>query len=447
MALRARLELSTMGRSQRQIEGPLSQHGAGSRRRIRFALAPLVICLLVWLLALVVGGNFQSGPRPSGFGTDFALNITGSAILQHGGNPYDHHQTIVTRQSFFERQGIMTPRDDKTTRLLAWGGYPPLFFWLLQPLTHVPFRVIGTVWIISLYGLMGLGILCILHYLGWKRRLVPTLLFMAMPQTTLQAYYGNPAALVFAIIAGSLLVQRRHPVWGGCLISLAWLKPQLAVPAMILIALFHVNDRRRFLQGMAIGSFVLLAATLVSVGVSPMVKWVGEIRGVSAMVGEQPNMIPLVGLYAGAVSATVRQLLQIGLLTVAVSLTAWSWVNLRPPGAVPPLQVAWLWVVWLLALPYAHFPEEMLLSLPILALIGRDGSRLCRPGALFVLYGMFATVLLYSYEPHHVQTLSLPLIALGVILYRARDGREEDVPTPIDLSVQTALPRALPASR
>jgi len=318
---------------------------------------------------------------------------------------------------------------------------------LLQPLTHIPFRAIGLIWIISLYGFMGLGFLCILHYLGWKRRLIPTLIFMAMPQTTLQAFYGNPAALVFAIIAGSLFVQRRHPVWAGCLISLAWLKPQLAVPAMILVALFHVNDRRRFLQGITIGSLVLLAATLATVGVEPIVQWVGEMRSVSTMAGSQRNMIPLVGLYAGVVSATVRQLLQMGLLTIAAGLTAWWWFKLRPKAAVPPLQVAWLWAVWLLALPYAHFPDEILLSLPVLALIGRDGSRLCRPSVLFALYGMFATVLLYSYEPHHVQTLSLPLIALGVILYRARDGHEEAVPTPIDLPVQTGFPCALPASR
>ncbi len=361
MAIRTRSGVSTMGTSQGQIDVPLSQHSARSRRRMQFALAPLGICLVLWLFLLSVSGNFESGPRPRTLGGDFALNITGSVILQHGGNPYDENQVIATQQSFFAQQGIKTP-NDKWTRAITWQSYPPLYFWLLQPLTHVPFRVIGAVWIIGLYALMGLGFLCILQYLGWRRRLIPTLIFMAMPQTTLQAFYGNPAALVFAVIAGSLFVQRRHPVWAGCLISLAWLKPQLAVPAMILIALFHVNDRRHFLQGIAIGSFLLLAATLATVGVEPMVQWVGEMRSVSSMAGSQPNMIPLVGLYAGVVSAMVRQLLQIGLLAVAAGLTAWWWFKLRPKGAVPPLQVAWLWVVWLLALPYAHFPEEMLLE-------------------------------------------------------------------------------------
>lgn len=447
MEIRWRWGVSTIDRSQGQIETPLRQRSAGSRCRLWFTLAPLVICLMTWLVLLAIGGDFQRGPRTRTFGGDFALNITGAVILQHGGNPYDHNQTIATQQSFFARQGIETPPDNVTTRLLTWGGYPPLFFWLLQPLTYVPFQVIGVVWIISLYGLMALGFLSILHYLGWKRRLIPTLIFMAMPQTTLEAFYGNPAALVFAVIAGSLFVQRRHPVWGGCLISLAWLKPQLAVPAMILIALFHVNDRRRFLQGVVVGSIALLAATFAAMGIEPMVQWVGEIRGVSAMVGEQPNMIPLVGLYAGAVSATVRQLLQIGLLAVAVSLTAWSWVKLRPQGAVPPLQVAWLWVVWVLALPYAHFREEILLSLPILALIGRDGALLYRRTGVLALYTVFATVLLYSNQPFHVQMLSLPLIALGIILYRARDVHEEAVPEPTDWHLPAGLSRWLPAGR
>lgn len=446
MALRARSGMSTNGGSQGQIEAPPRRRAAGSRRWIQFALAPLGICLVLWVFLLSVSGNFENGPRPRALGADFALNITGSVILQHGGNPYDHNQTIATQQSFFARQGIKTV-NDKMTRALTWGGYPPLYFWLLQPLTHIPFRAIGLIWIISLYGFMGLGFLCILHYLGWKRRLIPTLIFMAMPQTTIEAFYGNPAALVFALIAGSLFVQRRHPVWGGCLISLAWLKPQLAVPAMILIVLFHVNDRRRFLKGIVIGSFALLAATLASVGIEPMVRWVGEMGSVSSMAGEQPKLIPLVGLYAGVVSATLRQMLQMGLLTIAAGLTAWWWFKLRPKAAVPPLQVAWLWVVWLLALPYAHFPDEILLSLPVLALIGRDGSRLYRPCTLFALYGMFATVLLYSYEPHQVQTLSLPLIALGVILYRARDAHEEAVPELAILSPRTGLPATLSPGR
>ncbi len=87
------------------------------------------------------------------------------------------------------------------------------------------------------------------------------------------------------------------------------------------------------------------------------------------------------------------------------------------------------------------------LSLPILALIGRDGLRLCRCWTLFALYSMFVTVLLYSYEPHHVQTLSLPLITLGVILYRARDVHEETDSASTARSVQTRLSRALPATR
>jgi len=446
MAIRARTSESTNGGFQGQVEVPLNLHSEGSRHRIRFALVPLVICLLLYVFLLSVSGNFQSGPRPRALGGDFALNITGSVILQHGGNLYDENQVIATQQSFFARQGIKTP-NDKWTRAITWQSYPPLYFWLLQPLTHIPFRAIGTIWIISLYGFTGLGFLCILHYLGWKRRLIPTLIFMAMPQTTIEAFYGNPAALVFAVIGGSLFVQRRHPLWGGCLISLAWLKPQLAVPAMILIALFHVNDRRRFLQGIAIGSLALLAVTLATVGIESMVQWVGEMRSVSTMAGDQPNLIPLVGLYAGVVSATVRQLLQMALLAFATGFTGWWWFKLRPQSAVPPLQVAWLWVVWLLALPYAHFPEEMLLSLPILALIGRDGIRLYRRSTLFALYSMFATVLLSYNQPFQVQMLSMPLIALGIILYRARDMHEDAVPMPIDLPVQTWSPCAPPAGR
>jgi len=132
MAIRTRSDVSTNCRSQGQTEAALSQHCAGSRRRIQLALPPLGICLLLYVFLLSFSGNFQNGPRTRALGGDFALNITGAVILQAGGNPYDHRQTIATQQSFFARQGIETPLDN-LTRSITWGAIRRSFFGCSSP--------------------------------------------------------------------------------------------------------------------------------------------------------------------------------------------------------------------------------------------------------------------------------------------------------------------------
>jgi hypothetical protein len=396
-----------------------------SSRFARYAVALLVVALTAWALLISLGGKVAEGPRTRTFGGDFALNVTGALVTRAAGNPYDQSQIIAAQRTFFPRQGIRTFQD-RLTKLLTWQGYPPLYFWLLQPVTVLPFKVIGSIWIAALYGLMGLGFFCILGFFGWRRRLVPTMLFMCMPQVMLQAYYGNPEALVFAVIGCALVLQRRLPLLGGALMSLAWLKPQMGVPAILLIALFYVADRRRFLLGLTLGTAGLVLVDLLATGIHPLFAWIREMRSVSQIAGGQPNMIPLVGLYADHVSASARTLIEAVVLLGALALTGATWLRVRREEAVAPARVGWLWTVWLLALPYAHFPEEMLLCIGLLPFLGRDGRRLYELGPLLALYALFGSVILFYQEPFGVQMLSFPLIGIGIALYRARYQR--DVP-------------------
>lgn len=395
-------------------------------------LGPLVILMLLWAWALVTVGDVRQGPRARNFGGDFALNMSSAYVLRHGENPYDGAVLLRGEQAFLVRQGI-SPNLGRSAGALTWGGYPPLYFWLLGPLTDLPFRTVGIVWIVGLYALMAGGFLAVLAYAGWSRRLVPCLLFLAMPQTMLQAYYGNPAGLVVPVVLGALFLQSRYPLAGGLLLSLAWLKPQLALPALVMITIFHTHDRVRFLLGLALGTFSLLAASLLTMGGHEMILWVRGLLTVSSITGEQPNMAPLVGLYAGWAPPAIRTGLEATGLAVAAVLTlGWRW-KLRGVNRPSLLAVGWLWVVWFLALPYAHFPDEILLSLPIIALLGRDGENAGRPVSVAVLYLMFFSAFLFSAKPHDVQLLSLPLLVLAAMLWMAaRHEVAAYVRTPLD---------------
>jgi hypothetical protein len=385
--------------------------------RTMAVVAPLVLCVVIWVWLVLTLGQVTYGPRANYFGGDFALNYSSAEALSHGRNPYDGRVLLQTERTFLGRQGV--PVEAGASVLpLTWGGYPPLFFWLLNPLTRVPFRTVALTWTVALIALLEIAFLSLLNFLGWRRRVVPALIFLCMPQTTLLAYYGNISAFVFTVIVVSLALQRRHPLAAGLVLSLAWLKPQLALPSFLLIALFHTAARRQFVLGMLGGATSLAVLMLVATGPQTVGFWIRGLSSVSSVAGQQPNMAPLVGLYAGWAPPVIRSALQIALVALTLGLTLQSWRKLRNVGNVPIQAVAWLWVVWFLAIPYAHFADEVIMVIPLLLLLGRDGQNVHRLVPAAALYVSFFSVLLFSAKPFHIQLLSLPLLGLAVVFHR-----------------------------
>ena len=100
---------------------------------------------------------------------------------------------------------------------------------------------------------------------------------------------------------------------------------------------------------------------------------------------------------------------------------------------MPILTTAWLWFLWLIATPYAHFIDEALLAVPVLAVVGPDGRDAARPAAAFIVYGVVGSVLLYSWTPANAQFLWLPLFAAGACL-RQMSRRLEPAPATLPLA-------------
>jgi Glycosyltransferase family 87 len=372
----------------------------------------------IWIWALVSVGHVSDGPQARNFGGDFALNMSGAYAQQHGMNPYNGAALLIAEQRFLGHEGIQT-KIDAATASLTWEGYPPLYFWLLRPLLGFSFRAVALTWIAALYFSLAIGFLAALKYLEWKHRVIPCLLFLAMPQATLEVYYANPTPLIFMMVMLALVLQRTRPFAAGLVFSLACIKPQLALLGFVMLALFHAADRRRFILGTASGVCFLLAANVAACGTGSVMEWFNGLVGVSSITGRQPNMAPLIGLYAGWVSATVRLLLEVSTLAVACLLTYFTWRRTRLQHEIPVFSVAWLWVVWFLALPYAHFADEIVLSIPILAMLGRDTRLLGRWTPSLLPYLMYFSALLFSASFHGAQLLSLPLLILLYPLVRA----------------------------
>jgi len=381
-------------------------------RSVRFSLALLTALLVLWLWLFYAEGAFNTGPNGKAFGGDFAAYYSAAQVMKSGGNPFDHALLYRRESSFLQSQGLPITSMRSVVRV----GQPPLFFWALQPLTWVPFGAAAFGWIAFIYLLSAAGFVASLRYAGLGQ-ILPVALFLLMPQVVMCAFYGNVVGIVFAAIGCSLLLIRRHPFAAGVILTVCWLKPQVGLPLVLLMALFGAPSRRRLVAGFAAGTVCMLLCTSLLMSTRELSWWIGGLTGFSGDMTMQPSLACLSGLYVRWAPSTLRLALECLVLLTACVLTAREWFRNRAHGEVAA--VGWLWCVWLLATPYAHFPDEILLSVPILAMVARTRDGLTYRLPLVSLYLGFFSLPLTNWYPMQANLLSLPLSGVAVCLLLA----------------------------
>jgi len=140
-------------------------------------------------------------------------------------------------------------------------------------------------------------------------------------------------------------------------------------------------------------------------------------------VGAEPNLASLTGLLPANAPFGFRLALgatSVALasgLTVAVMRRFWH----RVP--VPVMCIGWLWGLWFLASPFAHFPDEIEITVPVLAYLGQDGSYLPQRGPVFSLYAIFFSLIFFPTSVAGVNFLSLVLLAVVIAMGVASRAR------------------------
>jgi hypothetical protein len=235
-----------------------------------------------------------------------------------------------------------------------------------------------------------------------------------MPQTLLGIFYGNVAPIVFAGFGLAFASLRRYPFLAGMLLVTAWLKPSIALPMVMLTVLFLTADRLRVSMGFLTATALCFGLTTVVVGPEWVHQWIVGLLAYSRDISAQPELAPLSGLYAHSVSAGVRQIAQLVTIGTASLATAAVWWRRRGHTPVRMLDIAWLWALWYISIPYAHIDDTILLTAPILALIGRNGLRATWWLPALSLYCVFVSVV---HLPFNVVGFDLePLGLLGVVV-------------------------------
>jgi Glycosyltransferase family 87 len=396
---------------------------SGASRGIAAVGPLLALQILLWIAVFGVGRLFHEGPNGKAMGTDFAVFSGAANALKHGQNPYDYRVLYRSERSLLTRQHLPVTKNEFNVR----AGNPPLFYWALEPLTTLPFQRVALAWIVLMYLFSAMGFLLALRYLRWTSWLVPTIVFLLMPEVVTGALYGNVHGPVFAALALCLVIMNRHPALAGSVAAFGWLKPQLALPLVFVIFVFHATDRRRVAAGFMSMTGLLFGLTVVTTGLNSFAEWISGLNSWSQGLDKQPNIASLSGLYALWAPRPLQLILTLALIAGALALTGIAWRRWRQVAIVPLVSAGWLWVVWFLVSPYTHFPDLIVLAVPVLALLGRDGARVAEPRSIAVVY-----LALFSLALFPSPLVSLGVVALGVLLAvdaRARSALWPENPT------------------
>ncbi len=185
---------------------------------------------------------------------DFRL-IYGAALnaWQHG---YGHLYDLAQQKAAVEGLGPGT----------YWSPYlnPPPLVWLATPFLALPFDVAIVLWTVLVVGAA---------YFAWRlaapdgprlTRAAHLALFLGLFPTAFGLLVGQPVALVAAVVAASWwFAEKNHPVVAGLVLSLAAIKPQLAllVPLCLLVA-----GHGRMFTAWAGATAVMVGVALVLLG-------------------------------------------------------------------------------------------------------------------------------------------------------------------------------------
>ena len=343
--------------------------GAGPyamNRRARFRLRLLVLFLLV--LTVAYARQFAVS---STAGQDFRVFYAAARVSASGASPYDWGALGRAEESLYNAPERLRPGDRAYYEFLAFPEGP----WLaaaLVPLTALPWRAAFAVFDALLLAAMAAGALLIGRTLGWagRPRTLAALCVVLCPIGFLNLFMGQASAIVFfGLAAAWALARGGRPVWAGLLLTLSWIKPNIGLPLVIVVALLEPAGLGRLLAGFLGGSAVAFLGAFAWLGTG-FIQWPLQIpRMWQAVQGPQPDISSLESFFYPGLSGPPRTVALALALALAVAY-GW-WALRRARGYDRGLTVL---LLWLAALPFVQSYDLVLLTPVVLVLLGPDLS-------------------------------------------------------------------------
>ena len=344
------------------------------------------ICLLI---SLIFSSYLFTPVWWSEIGADAKVLYAAGAVAASGGDPYQ-----VAQQNAMEDVIYGAGRGQSFGH--APYGYPPLLTVALRAsaaLPEVAFYLL-TLAVLVASGLVGFEF-C-LDLMRWQRRGLPRALFLASTPMALDAFIGNPSAvLLLASGAGAWLVSRGRPFAGGLALAAMSLKPQVGLPialATLLGAPFATSGpgpgvARSWLAtsgGLAAGSSLLVLLGVLLEGHAATVHWFATLVQFGVALGPgghasaftQSGLAGFPSLLGGTLPIPAAVLAVAVVVAPLAGLAVWSARHALEHPTVAPLALA---ISSFLALsPYLHLNDLVLGALPVLLVASRPQSALTR---------------------------------------------------------------------
>jgi hypothetical protein len=346
-------------------------------------MAALAVLVLVCSVAL----DLVLLPHDGGLGHDFSAFYAAGLTLRHGHDPYSWSQLGATEAHL---RSIGDPRQPVCrSQLQACNPYanPPLFAWAMAAFTVVPERPAYVIWLAAMVAAMLGSVALLASWDGMGRRSWALLVFAVTPAPVIGYFLGQQTPLLLIALAAALTALRRErPALAGILLTVGWIKPHLMFPiALVLVAMLGRPQARRLLAGLLCASALLGLASWLLTGEALGIAWV---RGLSlwghTLDTVQPDLSSLAGVYLSVVGRPWSVYVGAAIVGAWLLFAALLVRKVRREG-LAPADDRWLRLLalalasWLLATPYAH-PADLVLLVPVLpVLLGRHLGGLADP--------------------------------------------------------------------
>jgi hypothetical protein len=320
-------------------------------------------------------------PHDGGLGHDFSAFYAAGLTLRHGHDPYSWAQLAATEAHV---RSIGDPRQP-----MGFNPYanPPLFAWAMAALTVVPERPAYVIWLAAMVAAMLASVALLASWDGMGRRGWALLAVAATPAPVIGYFLGQQTPLLLVALAAALTALRhKRPAPAGILLTVGWIKPHLMFPiALLLVAMLGRPQARRLLAGLLGASTVLGLASWLLTGEALGLAWVRDLSLYGHTLDTvQPDLSSLAGVYLSVVGRPWSAYIGAAIVGAWLLFAALLVCKARREG-LAPADDRWLRLFglglasWLLATPYAH-PADLVLLAPVLpVLLGRHLGGLADP--------------------------------------------------------------------
>jgi len=416
--------LATVAPSQVRAQGAEGQRHATIRRVLRVAAALLVLCFY--------GEVLTHAPVT---GQDFRVFYSAAAVIRQGGSPYDTSALVRAEERLFPTRSAAERRDRHANPYIQG----PLLALVFVPFLRFPPPVVYDAYAAVLLAAAAVALLVMDRVRRDGGGVGPRTMHRALPLLLspvvfLAVLLGQPDPLLLLLFALAWrALQCRHVALASALLVVTCVKPQIMAGPIVLLAVlaWRAGSIRPYLSGLLAGAATVIGCCLLLAGPLATGDWLRAlITFGGATVYAQVDIAALSTLYLDWLPHALVPLAVIG--TVAVWVV-WAVSSARRGTSDASATLRWMGqglCLWLLATPYAH-PHDDVLLLPVLwlcatARLATGGRAL---GALFATTWWFLpmTSVLGLRLPIVRGLGVVPVILLALILARHGPKRADDV--------------------